>query len=59
MTRITLNELDETMEEIPAKLMLIINAIDKGKAETNGLLRTLINELKTVIQNNIAYLNNK
>ena len=58
MTRITLNELDETMEEIPAKLMLIINAIDKGKAETNGLLRTLINELKTVIQNNIAYLNN-
>ena len=58
MTRITLNELDETMEEIPAKLMLIINAIDKGKAETNGLLRTLINELKTVIQNNVAYLNN-
>ena len=58
MTRIALNELDETMEEIPAKLMLIINAIDKGKAETNGLLRTLINELKTVIQNNIAYLNN-
>ena len=58
MTRITLNELDETMEEIPAKLMLIINVIDKGKAETNGLLRTLINELKTVIQNNIAYLNN-
>ena len=58
MTRITFNELDETMEEIPAKLMLIINAIDKGKAETNGLLRTLINELKTVIQNNIAYLNN-
>ena len=38
MTRITLNELDETMEEIPAKLMLIINAIDKGKAETNGYL---------------------
>ena len=46
MTRITLNELNETMEEIPAKLMLIINAIDKGNAETHGLLRTLINEIK-------------
>ena len=34
------------MEEIPAKLMLIINAIDKGNAETHGLLRTLINEIK-------------
>ena len=58
MTRITLNELNKTMEEIPAKLMLIINAIDKGNAETHGLLRTLINESKTVMQNNIAYLNN-
>ena len=46
MTRITLNELNETMEEIPAKLMLIINAIDKGNAETHGLLRALINEIK-------------
>ena len=46
MTRITLNELNETMEEIPAKLMLIINAIDKDNAETHGLLRTLINEIK-------------
>ena len=48
MTRITLNELNETMEEIPAKLMLIINAIDKGNTETHGLLklRTLINEIK-------------
>ena len=46
MTRITLNELNETMEEIPAKLMVIINAIDKGNAETHGLLRTLINEIK-------------
>ena len=34
------------MEEIQAKLMLIINAIDKGNAETHGLLRTLINEIK-------------
>ena len=46
MTRITLNELNETMEEILAKLMLIINAIDKGNTETHALLRTLINEIK-------------
>ena len=46
MTRITLNELNETMEEIPVKLMLIINAIDKSNAETYGLLRTLINKIK-------------
>ena len=26
--------------------MLIINAIDKGNAETHGLLRNLINEFK-------------
>ena len=46
MTKITLNELNETMEEIPAKLMLIINAIDKGVPETHELLRTRINEIK-------------
>ena len=46
MARITLNELNETMEEITEKLMLIINAIDKGNAETHGLLRTIINEIK-------------
>ena len=46
MTRITLNEPSETMEEIPSKLMVIVNAIDKGNAETHGLLRTLINEIK-------------
>ena len=46
MTRITMNEPSETMEEIPSKLMVIINAIDKGNAETYGLLRTLINEIK-------------
>ena len=36
MIRITLNELNKTMEEILAKLMLIINAIDEGNAETHG-----------------------
>ena len=46
MTKITLNELNETVEEIPAKLMLIINAIDKGNPETHELLRTRINEIK-------------
>ena len=30
------------MEEIPSKLLLVINAIDKGNAETHQLLRTLI-----------------
>ena len=29
MTRITLNEISDTMEEIPSKLLLVINAIDK------------------------------
>ena len=38
MARITLNELNETMEEIPAKLMLIINAIDKGMLKHMGCL---------------------
>ena len=46
MTRITLKELSETMEEIPAKLMLIINVIDKGNAETHGFVRTLIYKIK-------------
>ena len=46
MRRIRLKELNETMKEIPAKLMLIINAIDRGNAETHVLLRTLINEVK-------------
>ena len=41
-----MNEVNERMEEIPAKLILIINAIDKGNAETHGLLRTLIKEVK-------------
>ena len=34
------------MEEIPAELILIFNAIDKSNAETHGLLGTLINEIK-------------
>lgn len=42
MTRIILNELNKTMKEIPAKLLLIINAIDKGSAERNGLLRNYL-----------------
>ena len=46
MTGTTFNELNETMEEIPAKLMLVFNAIDKGNDETHRLLRSLINEIK-------------
>ena len=46
MARTTLNELNETMEEIPAKVMLTINAIDNGNAETHGLVSTLINKIK-------------
>ena len=41
-----MNELNETMEETPVKLVLISNAIDKGNAETHELSRTLINEIK-------------
>ena len=33
MARITLNEINDTMEEVPSKLILVINAIDKGNAE--------------------------
>ena len=48
MTRITVNEINDTMEEIPSKLLLVINAIDKGNAETHHqLLRTLIEEVQT------------
>ena len=47
MTRITLNEIYDGMEEIPSKLLLVINAIDKGNAETHQLLRTLIEEVQT------------
>ena len=34
------------MEEITAKPMLIINAIEKDNDETPGLLTTLTNEIK-------------
>ena len=56
MTRITLNEINDTMEEIPSKLLLVINAIDKGNAETHQLLRTLIEEVQTSNrkQNNVV-----
>ena len=47
MTIITLNEINDTMEEIPSKLLLVINVIDKGNAETHQLLRILIDEVQT------------
>ena len=46
MTRTTLTELKETLEEIPAKLVLVANAINKGNTETHELLRTLIKEVR-------------
>ena len=56
MTRITLNEINDTMKEIPAKLLLVIKAIEKGNAETHQLLRTLIEEVQTSNrkQNNVV-----
>ena len=44
------------MEEIPSKLLLVINAIDKGNAETHQLLQTLIEEVQTSNrkQNNVV-----
>ena len=56
MTRITLNEINDTMEEIPSKLLLVINAIDKGNAKTHQPLRTLIEEVQTSNrkQNNVV-----
>ena len=56
MTRITLNEINYTMEEIPSKLLLVVNAINKGNAKTHQLLRTLIEEVKTSNrkQNNVV-----
>ena len=38
MARITLNQINDTVEEIPSKLLLAINAIGKGNAETHQLL---------------------
>ena len=56
MTRITLNEINDTMEEIPSKLLLVVNAIDKGNAKTHQLLRTLIEEVQASNrkQNNVV-----
>ena len=56
MTRITLNEINYTMEEIPSKLLLVVNAIDKGNAKTHQLLRTLIEEVQASNrkQNNVV-----
>ena len=50
MTRITLNEINDTMEEILSKLLLVINGIDKGNAETHQLLQTLIEEEQASIE---------
>ena len=57
MTRITLIQLyNYTMEEIPSKLLLVVNAINKGNAKTHQLLRTLIEEVQTSNrkQNNVV-----
>ena len=40
------------MEEVPSKLLLVINVIDKGNAETHQLLRMLIEEVQTAKQCN-------
>ena len=56
MTRITLNEINNTMEGIPSKLLLVIKTIEKGNAETHQLLQTLIEEVQTSNrkQNNVV-----
>ena len=45
MTRTILNEINNTMKEIPSKLLLVINVIDGWNGETNQLLWTLIIEV--------------
>ena len=56
VTRITLNEINDTIEEIPSKLLLVINAINKINAAPSWLWQTLIEELQTSnrIQNNVV-----
>ena len=56
MTRITPNEINYTMEEIPSKLLLVVNAINKGNAKTHQLLQTLIEEVQASNrkQNNVV-----
>ena len=43
MMGIALNESNKTVSETPAKLMLIINFIDKGNADRHGFFETLRN----------------
>ena len=47
MKRITLNEINDAMEETPSKLLLVFNVIDKGNVETHQLLQTLTEEVQT------------
>ena len=47
MKRITLNEINDAMEETSSKLLLVFNVIDKGNAETHQLLQTLTEEVQT------------
>lgn len=46
MTKIKLDKLNETVEEISAEPMLITNAINQNNAKTHGLHKTLINKIK-------------
>ena len=56
MTRITLNKINNTMEEKPSNPLLVINAINKVLAETHQLLQTLIEEVQrsNKTQNNVV-----
>ena len=47
MSRMTLNEINDTMEEMPSKLLLVINSIDKRNAKTHQLLWTLTEEVRS------------
>ena len=47
MSRMTLNEINDTLEEMPSKLLLVINSIDKRNAKTHQLLRTLTEEVRS------------
>ena len=40
------NSSSDTLDELPAKLMLIVDAVNKGNEETHSLLRNLINHIK-------------
>ena len=47
MARITLNKINDAMEETPSKLLLVFNVIDKGTAETHQLLQTVTEKVQT------------